>query len=88
MRRDSSAYLRSFRYASALGSSMNLLRRILVATDFSPAGHAAVARAGQLADQYHCQLMVFHATPDWTLFSQRATAHQQHYPTSRVTPKS
>jgi nucleotide-binding universal stress UspA family protein len=58
---------------------MNLLRRILVATDFSPAGHAAVARAGQLADQYHCQLMVFHATPDWTLFSQRATAHQQHY---------
>jgi universal stress protein E len=63
----------------ALGSTMSLLRRILVATDFSPAGHAAVARAGQLALQYNCQLMVFHATPDWTLFSQRACAHQQHY---------
>jgi nucleotide-binding universal stress UspA family protein len=55
------------------------LHRILVATDFSEGGHAAVARAGQLAAQYHCQLMVFHATPDWTLFSQRATAHQAHY---------
>jgi nucleotide-binding universal stress UspA family protein len=55
------------------------LRRILVATDFSHAGHAAVARAGQLAAQYHCQLTVFHATPDWTLFSQRANAHQEQY---------
>jgi nucleotide-binding universal stress UspA family protein len=55
------------------------LHRILVATDFSAAGHAAVARAGQLAAQYDCQLMVFHATPDWTLFSQRATAHQAQY---------
>lgn len=58
---------------------MSLLRRILVATDFSAAGHAAVARAGQLAEQYQCQLMVCHATPDWTLFSERATAKQQHY---------
>jgi nucleotide-binding universal stress UspA family protein len=63
----------------ALESAVSLLRRILVATDFSPAGHAAVARAGQLADQYQCQLMVFHATPDWTLFSERASASQQHY---------
>jgi nucleotide-binding universal stress UspA family protein len=55
------------------------LHRILVATDFSSAGHAAVARAGQLAAQYHCQLTIFHATPDWTLFSQRAAAHQEHY---------
>jgi nucleotide-binding universal stress UspA family protein len=55
------------------------LHRILVATDFSSAGHAAVARAGQLAAQYHCQLTVFHATPDWTLFSRRASAHQEHY---------
>lgn len=55
------------------------LHRILVATDFSAAGHAAVARAGQLATQYHSQLTVFHATPDWTLFSQRATAHQAYY---------
>jgi nucleotide-binding universal stress UspA family protein len=55
------------------------LRRILVATDFSASGHAAVARAGQLAAQHQCQLTVFHATPDWTLFSQRASAHQAHY---------
>ena len=63
----------------AVGKAMNDLHRILVATDFSPAGHTAVARAGQLTAQYHCQLTVFHATPDWTLFSQRATAHQAHY---------
>jgi nucleotide-binding universal stress UspA family protein len=55
------------------------LHRILAATDFSASGHAAVARAGQLAAQYQCQLTVIHATPDWTLFSQRANAHQVHY---------
>lgn len=63
----------------ALGHAMMALHRILVATDFSAAGHAAVARAGQLAAQYQCQLMVLHATPDWTLFSERAAAHQAHY---------
>jgi nucleotide-binding universal stress UspA family protein len=63
----------------ALEAPVSLLRRILVATDFSSAGHSAVARAGQLADQYQCQLMVCHATPDWTLFSERAIANQQHY---------
>jgi nucleotide-binding universal stress UspA family protein len=62
-----------------MGQAMRELHRILVATDFSEVGHAAVARAGQLAAQYHCQLNVFHATPDWTLFSQRATAHQTQY---------
>jgi universal stress protein E len=55
------------------------LFRILVATDFSPAGRMAVARAGQLARQYQSQLTVFHAAPDWTLFSQHATAHQAQY---------
>lgn len=63
----------------ALGSSVMQMHRILVATDFSSAGHAAVARAGQLAAQYHCELTVLHATPDWTLFSQRAAARQEHY---------
>lgn len=58
---------------------MNTLRRILVATDFSPAGHAAVARAGQLAEQYNAQLTVFHATPDWRLFSHQGTGRQEHY---------
>ncbi len=63
----------------AVGTAVTQLRRILAATDFSAAGRAAVARAGQLASQYHCQLTLLHATPDWTLFSQRATAHQAHY---------
>lgn len=63
----------------AVGETMMALHRILVATDFSAAGHAAVARAGQLAAQFHCQLTVLHATPDWTLFSQRAAAHQAQY---------
>jgi nucleotide-binding universal stress UspA family protein len=63
----------------ALGEAVMNLYRILVATDFSSAGRAAVARGGQLAAQYRCQLMVCHATPDWTLFSQRAAAHQKHY---------
>ena len=55
------------------------LHRILVATDFSAAGHAAVARAGQLAAQFQSQLTILHATPDWTLFCDRATAHASHY---------
>ena len=58
---------------------MSDLHRILVATDFSSAGHAAVARGGQLAARYQAQLMVLHATPDWTLFSERANAHQEYY---------
>jgi nucleotide-binding universal stress UspA family protein len=59
---------------------MTDLPRILVATDFSPVGHMAVARAGQLAkSQHECQLTLLHATPDWTLFSERAVAHQAHY---------
>ncbi len=63
----------------AVAETVMEMHRILVATDFSAAGHAAVARAGQLAVQYRCPLTVFHATPDWTLFSQRASAHQAHY---------
>ena len=63
----------------ALEHAVKDLHRILVATDFSSAGHAAVTRAGQLAAQNHCQLMVLHATPDWTLFSERASAHHEHY---------
>jgi nucleotide-binding universal stress UspA family protein len=63
----------------ALEDAMMEMHRILAATDFSPAGHLAVARAGQLATQYQCELLVFHATPDWTLFSQRASARQEYY---------
>lgn len=55
------------------------LHRILVATDFSAAGHAAVGRAGQLAVQFQAQVVILHATPNWTLFSQPAAPHQAHY---------
>jgi nucleotide-binding universal stress UspA family protein len=58
---------------------MSSISRILAATDFSAAGHAALARAGQLAAQYSAELHVIHATPDWTLFSTHSAMHQDHY---------
>ena len=58
---------------------MNLLNRILVATDFSPAGRDAVTRAGQLASQHNAKLHVVHAAPDWKLFSRWTTARPEHY---------
>src|SRR5579859_781991 len=58
---------------------MSIISRILVATDFSAAGRAAVARAGQLAAQYGAELRVVHATPDWTLFSNRSAMQQEQY---------
>lgn len=58
---------------------MTILKRILVATDFSPTGHASVARAGQLAAQHGSDTLVIHATPDWALFSNRTAARQEHY---------
>jgi len=58
---------------------MNNISRILVATDFSAAGHAAVRRSGQLAAQYGAALHVIHATPDWTLFCNRSAMLQKHY---------
>jgi nucleotide-binding universal stress UspA family protein len=58
---------------------MSLLNRILVATDFSPAGRCAVTRAGQLASQYNCDLQVVHATPDWSLFSRWTSARLEHH---------
>jgi nucleotide-binding universal stress UspA family protein len=58
---------------------MRILSRILVATDLSPAGHAAVARAGQLAQQHDSELHMIHATPDWPLFSSSVNARQEHY---------
>src|SRR5262249_6710869 len=62
-----------------LPSIMHTVSRILAATDFSAAGHAAVARAGQIAGQHAAELRVIHATPDWNLFSNRAPMPQQHY---------
>ncbi len=48
---------------------MPVLKRILVATDFSPAGQRAVMRAGQLAQQWDANLFLTHVRPDWNLFS-------------------
>jgi universal stress protein E len=58
---------------------VKLLSRILVATDFSPAGQLAVSRAGQLASRHGSDLHVVHATPDWDLFSRWTSARRQHY---------
>ena len=58
---------------------MKLLNRILVGTDFSPAGHLAVSRAGQLASRHGSDLYLVHATPDWSLFSRWTSARRQHY---------
>jgi len=58
---------------------MSTLNRILVATDLSPAGHAAVVRAGQLAQQHAAQLHIIHATPDWPLFSRSGGVRQEYY---------
>jgi hypothetical protein len=45
----------SFNY---FGPLMRTISRILAATDFSSAGHAALARAGQLAAQHTAELHV------------------------------
>jgi nucleotide-binding universal stress UspA family protein len=58
---------------------MNLVHRILVATDFSRAARLAVTRAGQLASQYNAELQLVHAAPDWALFSRWTSARQEHY---------
>jgi universal stress protein E len=56
-----------------------VLRRILVATDFSPAGRLAVWRAGQLAQAHDAALHLVHARPDWNLFCRFAGASDEHY---------
>lgn len=48
---------------------MPMLKRILVATDFSAAGQRAVVKAGQLARQWEANLSVVYAKPDWNLFA-------------------
>src|SRR5581483_2110117 len=58
---------------------MSLVNRILVATDFSPAARLALTRAGQLASQYHAQVQLVHAAPDWSLFSRWTSARQEHH---------
>ena len=58
---------------------MDLLNRILVATDFSLAGRVAVTRTGQLVRQHNAKLHMVHVTPDWKLFSRWTTARREHY---------
>jgi nucleotide-binding universal stress UspA family protein len=58
---------------------MPVLKRILVATDLSPAAERAVMRAGQLARQWEANLFLAHARPDWNLFSRWRTASQDGY---------
>jgi nucleotide-binding universal stress UspA family protein len=55
------------------------VRRILAATDFSPAARLAVWRAGQLAQQNNAHLHVVHAHPDWDLFSKCAGGRAEHF---------
>jgi nucleotide-binding universal stress UspA family protein len=56
-----------------------IVRRILVASDFSGAAHLAVCRAGQLAKQNDAYLHLIHARPDWNLFSGSSPAAADHY---------
>lgn len=58
---------------------MPVLKRILVATDLSPAGQRAVMRAGQLARQWEANLFLTHVRPDWNLFSRWRPASQDSY---------
>lgn len=47
-----------------------IVKRILVATDYSAAARQAVWRAGRLARRHNAHLHLVHAQPDWNLFSQ------------------
>jgi nucleotide-binding universal stress UspA family protein len=56
-----------------------LIRRILVATDFSESARRAVSRAAQLAHENDAHLHIVHAQPDWDLFSKSGSANAAHY---------
>lgn len=58
---------------------MTVLKRILVATDFSAAARQAVWRAGQLAKQHGAYLHLIHAQPDWNLFARSSSSGAEHY---------
>lgn len=55
------------------------LKRILVATDFSPAARCALWRAGDLASRNEANLHVVHARPDWNLFVPAPGAQADQY---------
>jgi universal stress protein E len=55
------------------------VKRIVVATDYSPAARKAVGRAGRLAQEHSAYLHLVHAQPDWNLFSQTASSTAEQY---------
>jgi nucleotide-binding universal stress UspA family protein len=68
---------------------MPILKRILVATDLSAAGHRAVMRAGQLARQWESGLFLVHARPDWNLFARgRPASHDSYLDIAQSADKS
>ena len=58
---------------------MAILKRVLVATDFSHAARMAVERAAQLAKRHDAELHLVHARPDWNLFSRSSSAAGAQY---------
>jgi nucleotide-binding universal stress UspA family protein len=56
-----------------------ILKRILVATDFSEAARLAVSRAGQLAREKGAHLHLVHAQPDWNLIAGPVPAGVEQY---------
>jgi universal stress protein E len=55
------------------------LKRILVATDFSPAARRAVWRAGNLAKRHEALIHLVHARPDWNLYCRASSVAREHY---------
>ncbi|HTY49007.1 MAG TPA: universal stress protein [Steroidobacteraceae bacterium] len=64
---------------AAASTGPSRISRILVGTDYSPAAHRAVSRAGQLARQLGASLQLVHAQPDWNLFSRSSAVTTAHY---------
>lgn len=56
-----------------------ILKRIVVATDYSLAARRAVWRAGHLARVHDAHLHLVHAQPDWNLFSQTSSGTPEQF---------
>jgi universal stress protein E len=58
---------------------VRVLKRILVATDFSQAARRAVWRAGNLARHHDATVHLVHAKPDWNLYCRASSAASGYY---------
>jgi nucleotide-binding universal stress UspA family protein len=58
---------------------VRVVKRILVATDFSESSRRAVWRAGNLAQRHGSAIQIVHARPDWNLHSRASSAACEHY---------